>query len=554
MDGLHEDLNRIYKKPYIESKDYSIDDDSLDLARQFWVNFLKRNFSRIAELFYGQYRCQIKCPLCGYVLVRYDPFELVTLPIPKQTFDIRFSAFEISANHDRQAGKAEFHVRSNTENPIKLADVLEDYRKQKGGTHPDQYFLAFPGFSVHGDIIHPKMGLEDINTKQHDENYKPKLFLFERTPAEIETINQPNSFTVIALSIIPGMTKQYPAFSKMVAALPTMTIHDLYYEIFLKFAHYVNLAGPEASIAEDYPKPVEDYKALFSAVKESNYKTGKFFFTLMIANKILPIDDDRKIQEVLDELEGDKERNPDRSIWNKHLRFLKVDLLLDKDIKTTRLVALDYMKKVGINEVKVSLDNIEVTSQKKPTDLRDLIKNFIKPETLDINNMYSCMKCKEQSLAEREMSIFKVPKYLVFHLSKLKNVKYTRWGPSYASSADANLNITFPVEGFDMTEFARHKTPVECYNISPEEFLDEANPRKGKFSPPNFEWPEGKPLLYDCIGVINHYGTMSFGHYTAYAKNGGEWYTFDDSTVTKMSNPEGIVTEAAYVIFYKRRD
>lgn len=516
------------------------------------MNFLRRNYSRIAELFYGQYRCQIKCPLCGYVLVRYDPFELVTLPISKLTLDVRFSAFEISANHDRQAGKVEFHIRCPTENPYTLADVLEDYRKQKGGTHPNQYFLAFPGFSVHGDVIQPQMTLEDIHTKQHDENYKPKLFLFERTPAEIETMNQPDSFTVIALSIIPGFSKQYPAFSKMIAAVPSMTVHDLYYEIFLKFAHYVNLAGPEASITEDYPKPVEDYKALFSAVKESNLKTGKFFFTLMIANKILPIDDERKLQEVLDELEGDKERNPNRSIWNKYGRFLKVDLLLDKDIKTTKLVALDYMKKVGVHEIRVSLDNVEANPQKKLTDLRDLIKKFTKAETLDVNNMYNCMKCKEQSLAEREMSIFKVPKYLVFHLSKLKSSKYTRWGMSSAS--DNNLNITFPVEGFDMTEFVRHKTPVECYNIAPEEFLDEGNPRKGKFSTPKFEWPEDKPLLYDCIGVINHYGSMSFGHYTAYAKNGDNWYTYDDSTVTKMSNPQDIVTEAAYVIFYKRRD
>lgn len=553
---MHEDLNRIHKKPYIESKDYSIDDDSLDLARRFWIHFLKRNYSKIAELFYGQYRCQIKCPLCGYILVRYDPFELVTLPIPKPSFEVRFTAFEISKNHDKQAGKVEFMIKSNTENPITLADVMEDYRKQKGGIHKDQYFLAFPGFTVHGDVIHPNMGLEDINMKNSDENYKPKLFLFERNPEEIEIMSRPNSLTVIALSIIPGLAKLYPAFSKMVAAEPEMTIKELYFQIFVKFAHYINLGGVETygTSNDDYPKPVEDYRALFQAVRESNLKTGKFFFIIQIANRLFPIDDERKLKEILEELEVDKERNPDKSIWNPTMRSLKIDLILDKDIKNSKLVALEHMKKVTVNEVTVNLSNLEVVEHKKPTDIRDLIRKFIKPETLDMNNMYTCMKCKQESLAEREMSIFKVPRYLVFHLSKLKDIKQTRWGPMYTTRHDNNLNITFPVDGFDMTEFVRHKTPVECYNISPEEFLDEGNPRKGTFTAPNFTWPEDKPLLYDCIGVINHYGSMSFGHYTAYAKNDGQWYTFDDSTVTKISNPEDVVTEAAYVIFYKRRD
>jgi len=28
-----------------------------------------------------------------------------------------------------------------------------------------------------------------------------------------------------------------------------------------------------------------------------------------------------------------------------------------------------------------------------------------------------------------------------------------------------------------------------------------------------------KSLLYDCFAVSNHFGSMGFGHYTAYVKN-----------------------------------
>uniref|UniRef100_A0A2D4LE82 ubiquitinyl hydrolase 1 n=1 Tax=Micrurus spixii TaxID=129469 RepID=A0A2D4LE82_9SAUR len=66
---------------------------------------------------------------------------------------------------------------------------------------------------------------------------------------------------------------------------------------------------------------------------------------------------------------------------------------------------------------------------------------------------------------------------------------------------------------------------------------------------------EASPYVYDLIAVSNHYGGLGVGHYTAYAKNkiNGKWYYFDDSNVSPASE-EQIVTKAAYVLFYQRRD
>ena len=52
---------------------------------------------------------------------------------------------------------------------------------------------------------------------------------------------------------------------------------------------------------------------------------------------------------------------------------------------------------------------------------------------------------------------------------------------------------------------------------------------------------------------------MGFGHYTAYAKNplDDAWYEFDDSQVSKVHQSrlkESVVTNAAYNLFYRRRD
>jgi uncharacterized UBP type Zn finger protein len=65
---------------------------------------------------------------------------------------------------------------------------------------------------------------------------------------------------------------------------------------------------------------------------------------------------------------------------------------------------------------------------------------------------------------------------------------------------------------------------------------------------------EQKPIYYDLYGVVNHFGTMFGGHYIARCQNfkDNSWYQFDDSRVSKI-NPNDVVDESAYVLFYKRR-
>ena len=69
--------------------------------------------------------------------------------------------------------------------------------------------------------------------------------------------------------------------------------------------------------------------------------------------------------------------------------------------------------------------------------------------------------------------------------------------------------VDFPIQGLDMTPYvlASHTT--------------------------------NETYIYDLFGVSNHYGSLGFGHYTAYALNWKEqqWYHYDDSSCTKVSNP-----------------
>jgi ubiquitin carboxyl-terminal hydrolase 4/11/15 len=103
LDGLHEDLNRVIQKPYVEKPDWEGGGDLelVDLAQKSWDGYMRRNDSVIVDLFQGQYQSTLVCPecqkvgdgalytscgilKCGQVSITFDPFMYLTLPLPVQ--------------------------------------------------------------------------------------------------------------------------------------------------------------------------------------------------------------------------------------------------------------------------------------------------------------------------------------------------------------------------------------------------------------------------------------------------------------------------------------
>jgi ubiquitin C-terminal hydrolase len=71
LSFLHEDLNRIEKRPYYEP----IDGDGWDdkrLADESWRLFLSRDDSVIVDNFYGQFKSKLTCLECNKV--SFTPF------------------------------------------------------------------------------------------------------------------------------------------------------------------------------------------------------------------------------------------------------------------------------------------------------------------------------------------------------------------------------------------------------------------------------------------------------------------------------------------------
>ena len=56
---------------------------------------------------------------------------------------------------------------------------------------------------------------------------------------------------------------------------------------------------------------------------------------------------------------------------------------------------------------------------------------------------------------------------------------------------------------------------------------------------------------YDLYGVINHYGSINSGHYTAYIKNRNKkWTLCNDSSISEVKDEKRVMHSNAYILFY----
>lgn len=148
--------------------------------------------------------------------------------------------------------------------------------------------------------------------------------------------------------------------------------------------------------------------------------------------------------------------------------------------------------------------------------LEDCLNEFEKEEILSEQDTWYCPRCKEHRRASKKFDLWKTPDILVVHLKRFSSVGYRR--------EKLDILVDFPVEGLDLTSRVIDKE-------------------------------DGKQEIYDLIAVDDHWGGLGGGHYTAKAKNfnDGSWYEYNDTGVSKCSDPQKVVSAAAYLLFYRRR-
>uniref|UniRef100_A0A3B3VN88 Ubiquitin carboxyl-terminal hydrolase n=1 Tax=Poecilia latipinna TaxID=48699 RepID=A0A3B3VN88_9TELE len=486
LDGLHEDLNRVKKKPYLALRDAEGRPDDI-VAREAWTNHRLRNDSVIVDIFHGLFKSTLVCPECSKVSVTFDPFCYLTLPLPMKK-DRTMEVFLVQS--DPQSKPTQFRVVVP-----KLGAVTDlcSALSRLCGIPPEKMVVA----DVYNHRFH-KIYRRDDALNQIME--KDDIFVYEVQEEDSERMNLPVYFRERHSKHVGSSSSTLLFGQPLLISVPRHNLlADVLYDKILERIRIRFCCSGEEEAMDHQVSPEPENGPSEEEEESSDLENGSKgnaakLFTFSIVNSygtvnITPLPCDGNVLKL----------NPHSTV------------AIDWDTESKKQF---YDEQEA--EAYEKHDSMLQPQKKKTTvALKECIELFTTMETLGEHDPWYCPTCKKHQQATKKFDLWSLPRILVVHL---KRFSYNRcWRDKLDTLVD------FPIRDLNMSEFV-------------------CDPKAG-------------PYVYDLIAVSNHYGGMGGGHYTAYGKNkmDGKWYYFDDSSVSSASEDQ-IVTKAAYVLFYQRRD
>ncbi|XP_035208006.1 ubiquitin carboxyl-terminal hydrolase 8-like [Stegodyphus dumicola] len=202
-----------------------------------------------------------------------------------------------------------------------------------------------------------------------------------------------------------------------------------------------------------------------------------------------------------------EESADENAFWQHHksYNFSKISEIFEGLLKST-LTCLSCRKTSDNYEV-FSCLSLPILGSR--CSLKECFQYFLKSEKIYGEAAWDCPRCKQKKEAEKRLRICRLPNILVI---QLKRFSYEGlWRRKLQTHVDFDLVLDVPCE----------ENGEECLQS------------------------------YSLYGIVNHYGTLEGGHYTAYCNAlSNKWYKYDDHEVSEI-NVSDIKTSAAYILFYQ---
>uniref|UniRef100_A0A8C5MS72 Ubiquitin carboxyl-terminal hydrolase n=1 Tax=Leptobrachium leishanense TaxID=445787 RepID=A0A8C5MS72_9ANUR len=524
LDGLHEDLNRVKKKPYLELKDANGRPDSI-VAVEAWDNHLRRNNSIIVDIFHGLFKSTLVCPECSKVSVTFDPFCYLTLPLPMK----KDRTMEVFLVRDEPQCKPT-QYRLVVPKMGSVSDLCSALSKlasvpAENMVVTDVYNHRFHKIFQADEMLSHIMDRDDLfvyevkSTKgDHSEWLTLPICFRERrfrqaTSAGTVLFGQP-----LLISVPRHNLTAESLYSIVLERIQRYVKSPLPDELLCRNAEARACNGGSNGIYDD--EEMEHQEGSKEQTDESNGQSDDSVEDESSEGGCSPCN--KMPKKALD----CRKRLFSFSLVNSYATSevapmppegstLKLNsystVAIDWDTETKKLYYDDHEAEAFDKNESM----LQAQKKKIMVALRDCIQLFTKTETLGEHDPWYCPNCRKHQQATKKFDLWSLPKILVVHLKRFSYNRYWR------DKLDAV--VEFPISDLNMSEFV-------CD-------------------------PKAAEYMYDLVAVSNHYGGMGGGHYTAYAKNhlNGQWYYFDDSSVSPATE-EQIVTKAAYVLFYQRKD
>lgn len=491
LDGLHEDLNRVKQKPYIETKDFDGRPDE-EVADECWRYHKARNDSIIVDVCQGQYKSTLVCPECNKISITFDPFMYLSLPLPS-TVTRTMTVYVIYA--DGSGLPMPFTVTVLKHGNCK--DLSQALAKECCLKTDESLLLA----EVFGNKIYRYLDSHSLTTIKDDER-----IIAYRIPKNQENLTR---LEICHRQLEKCMGDGIKASERKLFLAPLVTcIEDLQTGADIYQAVYRVL------------RPLKKTYFIPSKVNEVTKENGAA--TEAVSSSSMDNSSDTEMEEASleEELEFQLCISDDKGFSCRPLHkdaplkpVQMVKVMLDWTEREFKLYDNSYLK--DLPEV-FKTGHLTKKTRQEAVSLFSCLDAFLKEEPLGPDDMWYCPGCKEHRQATKKLDLWRLPEILVFHLKRFSYSRYLK------NKLDTFVN--FPVDDLDLSKY------VKCKDLS------------------------GRSHIYDLYAISNHYGGLGGGHYSAYAKlvEDERWYHFDDSHVSQVNESE-IKTTAAYVLFYQRR-
>ncbi|CED82890.1 Ubiquitin C-terminal hydrolase [Phaffia rhodozyma] len=601
LDGLHEDLNRIMKKPYVESPDWmgGGEEELARLAMACWEGYKKRNDSVIVDLFQGQYKSTVKCPQCDKVSVTFDPFMYLTLPLPvKKKFETRVYYIP----QDPLAARYQVDISVPKDSSFKhVKDLLAKWfnvdakRLITTELWKGQIYKfwsdheAISEVALSDVIVFYEVGT-NLRSRHEPEAYGAPFFItvtseqskdakliteliieqYQRILPHTDATNFWKTEAVSLTSEHVDVAETPASSAEQVEEQITEIRVDEDGEVEQKDASVPSpLTVPGTPMDVTSPlSPAESVKASYVASETvspatttpapQKSKPTPIFNVQVFSNRWVPSDsrvipDGKQMYNLRDfDLTTSSESSDD------------TNSIGPTQPTSTEAQPLVYPGQ-GLICIWPSMDTVHQVfgSDESTNAFASTYETFTDPSAVPADpttrgkkkavlTIDDCLDefSKEETLGEDDLWYCSnckahqpaTKKLELWKVPDILVVHLKRFGGARNLRDKIDNLIEFPITDFDLENRVQERSTAKVLASSGVD-LESLG----------LETTE-EPLLYDLYGVDQHYGGLGGGHYTAVAKNveDGTWYSFDDSRVSSITE-SSVVTPAAYVLFYRRR-
>ncbi|XP_062448640.1 ubiquitin carboxyl-terminal hydrolase 32 [Rhea pennata] len=485
LDGLHEDLNRVHDKPYVELKDSDGRPD-WEVAAEAWENHLRRNRSIVVDLFHGQLKSQVKCKTCGHISVRFDPFNFLSLPLPMDSY----MHLEITVIKLDGTTPVRYGLRLNMDEKY---TGLKKQLSELCGLKPEQILLAevhssniknFPqdnqkvrlsvsGFLCAFEIPVPGSPTSASSPTQTDlstgpstngapnimmngDLRKPTLIPNGMPNTVVPCGTERNNLANWTLNGHVPLLSDSPCTGYIIAVHRKMMRTELYFLSSQK--NRPSLFGMPLIV----PCTVHTRKKdLYDAVWIQVSRLASPLPPQEASNHAQDCDDSMGYQYPFTLRVVQKDGNSCAWCpWYKFCRGCKIECTEDRACVGNAYIAVDWdptalhlRYQTSQERIVEEHESVEQSrrAQAEPINLDSCLRAFTSEEELGEDEMYYCSKCKTHCLATKKLDLWRLPPILIIHLKRFQFVN-GRWIKSQKI-------VKFPRENFDPSAFLVQRDP-----------------------------------------------------------------------------------------------